>query len=88
MEQLHHQNSGDFDLGPDAANYIYVNEIGPSSVDILIYAWTKGAEYDDYLQTMERLAMAIMQAVEKSGTKLAYPTQTVRIESKAPQLKQ
>lgn len=83
----HHQTSGDFDLSDDAAQHIYVNEISPSSVDILIYVWTKGAEYDEYLQAMERLTLAILEAVRKSGTELAYPTRTVQIESELPHLK-
>lgn len=85
--RLHHQNSGDFDLSDDSAKYIYVNEIGPSSVNILIYVWTKGADYDEYLQMTERLTLAILDAVRKAGTELAYPTQTVQIENDLPQIK-
>jgi MscS family membrane protein len=78
--RLHHQNSGDFHLSEEAAQYIYVNEIGPSSVNILLYVWTNGADYDEYLQTIERLTLAILNAVKKSDTELAYPTQTLQIE--------
>lgn len=80
----HHQNSGDFHLSEDAAKYIYVSDIGPSSVNILIYVWTKGPDYDEYLQTIERLTLAILNAVKKSGTELAYPTQTLQIEGDVP----
>ncbi len=73
----HHKNSGDFHLDAEAAQYIYINEIGPSSVNILMYVWTKGADYDAYLQTKENLTLAILQAVKSSGTELAYPTQTL-----------
>ncbi|MGR3662357.1 MAG: mechanosensitive ion channel family protein [Paracoccaceae bacterium] len=82
--RLHHRNSGDFHLGEEAAQYIYVNEIGPSSVDILVYVWTKGADYDEYLQTIERLTFAILGAVKKSDTELAYPTRTLQIEGDVP----
>jgi MscS family membrane protein len=82
--KLHHQNSGDFHLDEEAAQYIYVSEIGPSSVNIMLYVWTKGADYDDYLQTNERLTFAILQAVKKAGTALAYPTQTLHIDGDIP----
>ena len=76
----HHQNSGDFHLGEEAAQYIYINGISPSSVDILMYVWTKGADYDAYLQTIERLTQVILDVVSQSGTELAYPTQTLQID--------
>jgi len=82
--RLHHQTSGDFHLGAEAAQYIYVNEIGPSSINILMYVWTKSADYDSYLQTKERLTMAILQATNGSGTELAYPTQTLNFFGDPP----
>ena len=82
--RLHHQNSGDFHLGDEAAQYIYINGIGSSSIDILMYVWTKGAEYDEYLQTIEHLTLAILDAVRDSGTELAYPTQTLQIYGDPP----
>jgi MscS family membrane protein len=80
----HHQNSGDFHLDEEAAQYIYVSDIGPSSVNIMLYVWTKGPDYDDYLQTIERLTLAILRAVKKAGTELAYPTQTLQIDGEIP----
>ncbi|MEP2532442.1 mechanosensitive ion channel domain-containing protein [Shimia sp.] len=77
--RLHHQNCGDFHLDEEAAQYIYVSELGPSSVNILMYVWTKGADYDEYLQTMENLSLAILEIVKAAGIELAYPTQTVQI---------
>lgn len=80
----HHKNSGDFHLEDEAAQYIYVSDIGPSSVNILLYVWTAGADYDDFLQTNERLTLAVLEAVKKAGTALAYPTQTVHIDGGLP----
>jgi MscS family membrane protein len=76
----YHQTCGDFELSNDAPKYIYVNEIGPSSVDILIYAWTKGPEYEQLLEVTERLTLAILKTVKSVGTDLAYPTQTIQLD--------
>lgn len=76
----YHRTSGDFDLSDDASKYIYIGEIGPSSVDIMIYVWTKGPSYDELLQVTERLTLAILRIVDQSGTKLAYPTQSLHLE--------
>lgn len=82
--RLHHQTSGDFHLGEEAAQYIYINEIGPSSINILMYVWTKGADYNEYLQMKERLTLAILQAVKSAGTELAHPTQTLNFLGDPP----
>ncbi|MGI9514001.1 MAG: mechanosensitive ion channel family protein [Anderseniella sp.] len=77
----YHQTCGDFDLSTDAAKYIYVSDLAPSSVDILLWAWTKGPDYDEFIQITERLTLAILRIVRDAGTDLAYPTQTVKLDT-------
>jgi len=77
----YHQTCGDFDLSTDAAKYIYISDLGPSSVDILIWAWTKGPDYDEFVQVTERLTLAILRIVRDAGTNLAYPTQTIKLDT-------
>ena len=77
----HHQTSGDFELGDAAPKHIYVSDFGASSVDILIYVWTRGPDYQEYLQITERLTLAILSITRNAGTTLAYPTQTLKIDA-------
>ncbi|MEP1197928.1 mechanosensitive ion channel family protein [Tateyamaria sp.] len=77
----HHQTSGDFELGNAAPKHIYVSDFGASSVDILIYVWTRGPDYQEYLQITERLTLAILSITRNAGTTLAYPTQTLKIDA-------
>jgi len=77
----YHQTCGDFDLSTEADKYVYISDLGPSSVDIFIYVWTNGPGYDEYLQVTERLTLAILRIVRDAGTQLAYPTQTVQLDS-------
>jgi MscS family membrane protein len=77
----HHATSGDFELGDNAPKHIYVSDLGPSSVDILIYVWTRGPDYQDYLQVTERLTLAILSITRGAGTALAYPTQTLKMDA-------
>jgi len=79
----YHETCGDFDLSTDAAKYIYISDLGPSSVDILVWAWTKGPDYDEFLQATERLTLAILRIVRDAGTRLAYPTQTIELDSRS-----
>ncbi|MGI9350162.1 MAG: mechanosensitive ion channel family protein [Rhizobiaceae bacterium] len=76
----YHQSCGDFDLSEDASKYIYVSNLGSSSVDILIYVWTTGPDYDQFLQISERLTLAILKIVKTVGTRLAYATQTIKLD--------
>ncbi|MEP2715131.1 mechanosensitive ion channel family protein [Pseudophaeobacter sp.] len=75
----YHRASGDFDLSEDAAKHIYVNAISTSSVDILIYVWTTGPDYQDYLAVLDRLLLAVLRITQEAGTTLAYPTRTVHL---------
>lgn len=77
----HHRTSGDFALGDDAPKHVYVSDFGASSVDVLIYVWTRGPDYQEYLQITERLTLAILSITRNAGTTLAYPTQTLKIDA-------
>ncbi len=77
----YHLKSGDFDTGDGAPKYIYVNELGPSSVDIIIYAWTKGPTWEELLQVTERLTLAILRITRDAETELAYPTQSLHLQA-------
>ena len=77
--KAYHRTSGDFDLTDAAPKYIYVSGLGPSSIDIMIYAWTTGPAYELLLQVTERLSLAILRITREAGTKLAYPTQTLHL---------
>ncbi|MCA0869982.1 mechanosensitive ion channel family protein [Seohaeicola saemankumensis] len=76
----YHKTSGDFAIDDDAPDYIYVSELGPSSVDILIYVWTAGPDFEEALAVQERLTLAILKITEQAGTALAYPTQTLKVD--------
>lgn len=77
----YHRTSGDFDTSEDAPKYVYVSELGPSSVDIIIYVWTIGPNWEELLKVTERLTLAILRITREAGTALAYPTQSVHLQS-------
>ncbi len=72
--------SGDFVISDESPQYVHVNDLGDSSVDILFYAWTQTAEYAEYLKVTERLSLTILSTVRASGSDLAYPTQTIHTD--------
>jgi len=72
--------SDDFDGAGGIPMQVRIDELGPSSIQLLIYCFTKSAVYDDYLTAKEKLVIAIRSAVENAGTSLAYPSQSVYVE--------
>ncbi len=63
-------------------DYIVVrfSEFGASSLDILVYYFTRAIAYADHMATKERVNLAIMRALRGMGLSIAFPTQTVYFE--------
>ncbi len=55
-------------------------DFGDSSLDITVYYFTKAVAYADYMETKERVNLAIMRALEERGLSIAFPTRTVYFE--------
>lgn len=70
--------SGDFATTPDAAQYVNVCEPKPGSVDIMFYANTPTPGYMEYVETVERLSLAVRDMVEAAGTELALPVHAIK----------
>jgi MscS family membrane protein len=69
--------SGDFDTSDDAPKYVRASEITDHAINILFYGRTNGGTYQEFLEVSERLNLRTLEIVAASGTKLAYPTQTI-----------
>jgi MscS family membrane protein len=63
-------------------DYIVVRftDFGASSLDILVYYFTRSVAYDEHLATKERVNLAIMRALRGMGLSIAFPTTTVYFE--------
>ncbi len=59
---------------------IRFTDFGDSSLNILVYYFTKAVVFADHLATKERINLAIMRALKKLGLSIAFPTRTVYFE--------
>src|SRR5262249_50078149 len=59
---------------------IALTKIGEASLDIEILAWFETISLDEVLLLRDRMLLDLLEIVEKSGAKLAYPTRTIRME--------
>ncbi len=57
------------------------NSFGPSSVDFFIYTFTKTTEWIRYHEVKQDVLLKIAEIIERQGAEIAFPTQTLHIET-------
>ena len=71
----------DFVRPEDTSTFIRLDSFGASSIDILIYCFTRSTIWGEWLRTKERLLLEIKRIVEEEGSDFAYPSQSLYIET-------
>ena len=55
---------------------VYVNDLGASSIDILLYMFFECTDWPTELRERHRLLTDIMRVAQRLGVQFAFPTQT------------
>ncbi len=72
----------DFEKPPKVSTFVRLDSFNDSSIDFMIYCFTKTTNWGDWLEIKEAFALAIKEIVEeKAGTGFAFPSQSVYLES-------
>lgn len=74
----------DFAQPPAAPLFVRIDSFGASSIDILIYCFTKSTSWGDWLEVKEALAYRVKQIVEGAGTGFAFPSRSLYVETLPP----
>ncbi len=61
--------------------WVYWNEYGPYSLNILTIHWCKYLQYEKYLQCVQDINFKIKEAFEKEGIEFAFPSQTLYVQN-------
>jgi MscS family membrane protein len=61
------------------------HRVAPYSFDIEIFAYVAAQDWNEFLQIQEQLLFGVTEAVERSGTALALPSQTTYVAGREPQ---
>ena len=64
----------------EATTTIRVTQFNDSSIDLLIYCFTKSTRWYDFTKAKEDLILEIIKIVKNNGSDFAYPTQTIHLE--------
>ncbi len=74
-------NDGAFAAPTDAAAFVRIDKFNDSSIDIMLYCFTKTTVWGEWLQEKERLAYKVKEIVEGAGSSFAFPSQSLYLES-------
>jgi len=73
--------SDDFADPSEVATFVRVDSFGASSIDILLYCFTKTTVWGEWLAAKERLAYRIKEIVAAAGSEFAFPSTSLYVES-------
>ncbi|MGD1933843.1 MAG: mechanosensitive ion channel family protein [Candidatus Phaeomarinobacter sp.] len=89
-EQLHQVRNGieayvlgsdEFAKPPEVPMFVRIDAFNDSSIDIMLYCFTRTIVWGEWLEAKERLAFAIKDIVDGAGTGFAFPSTSVYLES-------
>ncbi len=74
-------NSDDFAKPPEVSTFVRIDSFGASSIDIMLYCFTKTTVWGEWLAIKERLAYRIKDIVEEAKSSFAFPSTSLYVES-------
>lgn len=68
-------------IGYKSNLFVAVDNLSDSSIDILVYCFSKTIVWGEFLSVKEDVILKIMNIVEKNGLSFAFPSQSLYIEN-------
>lgn len=72
--------SDDFAPAAEVSTFVHVDEFADSSVNIMVYCFTKTTVWGEWLAIKEQLAFHIKKIVEREGAGFAFPSRSLYFE--------
>ncbi len=79
--ETHVLESDEFAHPPEVSTFVRVDAFNDSSIDFMLYCFTKTTDWGEWLEIKERLAYKIKDIVEGAGTGFAFPSQSIYVET-------
>ncbi len=70
-----------FEKPPTVSTFVRIDGFSDSSIDIMLYCFTKTTDWGEWLEIKEALAYRIKEIVEGAGSAFAFPSQSLYVES-------
>jgi MscS family membrane protein len=74
-------DSDDFAHPPEVPAFVRIDRFGDSSIDIMVYCFTRTTVWGEWLEIKEDLACRIKEIVEEAGSGFALPSRSLYLES-------
>ncbi|GAB7024206.1 mechanosensitive ion channel family protein [Salidesulfovibrio brasiliensis] len=71
----------DFASPSDASTFVRISEFSDSSIDIMLYCFTRTTNWGEWLKIKEELACRVKEIVEGAGSSFAFPSTSVYLET-------
>ncbi len=71
----------DFAKPDETSTFVRIDSFSDSSIDILLYCFTKTTDWLDWLAIKEQLLLEIKRIVETAGTGFAFPSRSLYLEA-------
>jgi len=65
----------------EVSTFVRIDSFSESSIDIMVYCFTRTTNWGEWLKIKEQLAYHIMEVVYSAGSSFAFPSRTLYIES-------
>lgn len=79
--ESHILNGPDFASPSEVATFVRIDSFSDSSIDILLYCFTKTTDWGEWLKIKESLAYRVKEIVEEAGVGFAFPSRSLYIET-------
>jgi len=73
--------TADFAPPSEVATFVRIDSFNASSIDIMLYCFTRTTNWGEWLEIKEQLAYQVKEVVEGAGSSFAFPSQSVYVES-------
>ncbi len=77
------ETSDDFANPSDVSTFVRIDKFNDSSIDYMLYCFTKTINWGEWLEIKERLALKIKEIVEGAGADFAFPSRTLYLAGDA-----
>ncbi len=74
-------NNDDFAKPPEVLTFVRIDSFGDSSIDIMLYCFTKTTVWGEWLAVKERLAYRVKEIVAEAKSSFAFPSTSLYVES-------
>ena len=74
-------NNDEFAHPPEVSTFVRIDSFNDSSIDLMLYCFTRTTVWGEWLRIKEALAYEIMDIVEGAGSGFAFPSQSLYVET-------